>query len=242
MQATTTRLSTAIFDDLSPGARATAWDARLREAGLLQDVPPEATADSPPGALRAIQDALGVLRIAEAALVEAQEADPTRNLPLPDVFWGAIMVALLGVILFANALVAWLGSFAIWGGIAFAGAVALFTVIDRRRRAAEVAAQERRDEAAAALFSAVESLVARNFVATLPEGPLVSTPDLDRLRVLEAALALSDPSSPIVSRIRADILSAEARLDALLAAPKQGWQTAGLAIDVDAYEREVDAL
>lgn len=243
MRTPTTRLSTAIFNDLSPQTGARVWAEALREAGLLDDVPPSpGEAWSPAGALKAIQASLGELRIAEAALVEAQEADPLKNLPIPDAVWGLVMLALLGVILFANALVAWLGPAAVWGGLAFAGAVALFTVVDRRRRGAEQAAQQRRDAAADALWAHVEDLVTRNGVALVGERVLVSTPDLDQLRALEAALALSDPDAELLGRIRDQLAAAEAALEGLLAHPTAAWRAAGLEIDVDRYEREVDAL
>ena len=54
----TTRLSSAIFHDLSPKTGARAWAASLREAGLLEDVmPPPGTDWSPAGALKEIQGA-----------------------------------------------------------------------------------------------------------------------------------------------------------------------------------------
>ncbi|MFT4977896.1 MAG: hypothetical protein ACI8S6_003803 [Myxococcota bacterium] len=244
MNAPTIRLSGSILHDLTMSSRAPEWAAQLREVGLLQEPPPpDAGSDwSPAEGLRDIQTALGVLRVSEAALLEAQEADPLRNLPIPDAVWGLLMVALLGVILFANALVEWLGSGAIWGGLAFAGSVALFTVVDRRRRAAEVTAQERRDAAASRLHEAVSEVVSRNFVAELGEGRLVSTPDLDKLRVLEAALALSDPGTPLLKKIQKQLSKTEGKLTALLTRTPAGWGSTGLAIDVGAYERAVDAL
>jgi hypothetical protein len=188
------------------------------------------------------QDALGRLRIAEAALLEAQDASLARRYPVPDALWGLVMLALLGIILFANSLIAWLGPGAIWGGIAFASAVALFTVVDRRIRAAEIAAETLRQEAAEALLTALSQILDRNFVAATPDGRLVSTPDLDRLRNLEEALSLSDPDVALLGRIRGTILAVEGKLSTLLARPLDSWSDAGLQVDVAAYEREVDAL
>ena len=129
-----------------------------------------------------------------------------------------------------------------WTARAFAGAVAMFTVVDRRRRSAEIAAQEVRDDAAQDLISAVEAVANRNFVAVVPEGWLVNTPDLDRLRVLEESLALSDPDVPLLHRIQGTIRQTEADLQALLQRTDLAWSDAGLAIDVNRYEHEIDVL
>lgn len=243
MNTSTIHLNADLLQGVTLRTRAADWSERLQTTGLLLPRPNTMEqAWSPASGVAAIHDNLHALRIAEATLLDIQESSLVNRLPIPDAFWGVIMVALLGIILFANALVAWMGPMAVWGGIAFAMSVALFTVVDRRRQAAEVHAQSKRDAAAQALYNAISDIVERNFVAQLDGIRLINTPDLDRMRALEAALSISDPNVDLLQEIRATIAQTESQLAKLLSNPVNSWSNAGLAIDVRAYERAVDKL
>ncbi|MEL6347498.1 MAG: hypothetical protein AAFV53_30590 [Myxococcota bacterium] len=244
---TYTRLSQALLQQGSPDEPAAVWTERLQEVGLLT-WRPAAASDLAPSVwtpnqgICAVQESLSALRVAEVAVSDAREADPFNAIQVPDAIWWLIGGALLSLILFANQLVEVFGPNVVWAGIAFAAATAMYTVFDRRRRAAEIEAQQALDRARAAFFRAIHGLLSRNFVALHGDQLLVSTPDLDRLRTLEAALSLSDPDAQLLIEIRDHITVIEARIQALRSQPPVAWTDEGLSVDVAALEDAVDAL
>lgn len=226
------RLGPGLLSALSAEAPASAWADHLEAAGLrsLQVSPADAGAGTPAEGVAAVQAALAALRAAEAGAPVAAA--------LPDAVWLLAAAVLLGIILFAPVMVALLGPSAIWGGIAFAAAVAVSAVRDRHRRAGEGQPEAARRH----LRACLEALVARTFVATVDGVRLVSVPDLDAARALHAALALSDPEAPLLAALEAEILAVEARLEALRARPEAPWTDAGLRIDLARWTDAIDRL
>ena len=233
-------LDSSLTRDVPPGAPAMAWRARLSRVGLLRPVDLPDGGWSPQSGMADVQRALAELEAAEAALAEAQAKNPLAKVQLPPLLWGVVGAILIGILLFAEVAVAYLGPWAIWGGIGFAVVVAGWTVVERKL--VDPSLKPRLKAAQQALRAALDALVARDFVAVVGPDLLLSTPTLDRLRGMADALRSADPDALILTGMQAEIDVTQARLDGHLAAQTAPWTDAGLSPDIDRWQREIDAL
>ena len=217
-------------DLLAPVEHPQDWTTRLADVGLL------ATLDAPPDG-SPLAD-IAAVQVRHTQLLQAQAvAEQTHTIELPDVVWWLVGGALLGIILFAEVLVATLGPGAIVVGMGLAIGTALFTLYDRSRRRAD--AHVRHLEGL--LRDDLQVVLARNFVLRLQETTLVSTPDLDALVLLADATALTDPDTELAQRISAQIAQLQDRVESLIATPTD-WRAQGLSVDLARIQQQLDAL
>lgn len=217
-------------DLLEPVDRTQDWTERLAAVGLLAELSPPQD-DSPQADIASIQ-------AQHAQVLQAQEmAEQTHTIELPDVVWWLVGGALLGIILFAEVLVATLGPGAIVVGMALAIATALFTLYDRNRRRADAHVRYLEDQ----LRHRIQQLLERNFVIRAGAAILVSTPDLDALVVLADATAITDPDAALTERIRSQIAQLQERVEALIGSPGD-WRRQELSVDLAHIQQQLDAL
>jgi len=233
-------LDSSLTRDVPEGAPALAWRSRLSRVGLLRPVDAPTDGWSPQGVMVTVQGALTELEAAEAALAAAQAKNPLARVQLPPLLWGVVGAVLLGILLFAEVAVAYLGPWAIWGGIGFAVLVAGWTVVERRL--VDPSVKPRLRAAQASLRAAVDDLLAHDFVAVVGPDLLISTPGLDRLRGMADALQSADPDARLLLGMQAEIDQTQARLDAHLAAPTAPWTGDGLSPDIERWQKQIDAL
>ena len=117
----------------APTDPARVWQQWLDQRGLLLALgtQPDDPA-SPVGLVHRIQANLASLARAETALEDARKKNPLARIELPPLVWAVVGVLLLAIILAAEAVVALLGAWAIWAGLALSVAVATWTLLERK--------------------------------------------------------------------------------------------------------------
>lgn len=217
-------------DLLAPVERIQDWAARLTASGMLAEI-------SDPQDGSPLVD-IAAIQAQHEQLLQAQEmAEQTHTIELPDVVWWLVGGALLGIILFAEALIATFGPGAIVVGMALAIGTALFTLYDRNRRLADARVRHLEDQ----LRHRIQAVLERNFVIRLGEAVLVSTPDLDALVLLADATTITDPDAELTERITSQIAQLQDRVEALIGAPGD-WRRQDLSVDLEHIQQQLDAL
>lgn len=224
----------------SKTAPARAWRAWADHRGLSLALGAKpADADSPLALLHRIQEHLRALEVAEKALEAAKAKNPLARIELPPALWAIVGIILLTLILAAEAVVALLGPWAIWAGLALAVATATWTILERKL--VDPTTRLRVSQAQDALFAATTELEGRSFVARLDRRVVVHTPHLARLVALAEGLRAAEPDAPVLPALDAAVAEAQARLDALLQQPPKRWTADGLEVDVEQWVQQIDA-
>ena len=228
-------------DPSSPAATdpARVWQQWLDQRGLLLALgtQPDDPA-SPVGLVHRIQANLASLVRAETALEDARKKNPLARIELPPLVWAVVGVLLLAIILAAEAVVALLGAWAIWAGLALSVAVATWTLLERKLVDPQVRVRLR--QAQETLRSAVDELDARSFVARLDRRLLVHTPHLTQLQALAEGLRAAAAPSSVLPALEDEVARLQATLEQHLSDPPTRWTEAGLVVDVEDWQARVD--
>lgn len=223
----------------STSAPARVWRRWLDQRGLLLALGPTAANPASPVALiQRIQAHLSALEDAEDALEAARAKNPLARIELPPLVWAGVGVILLAFILAAEAVVALLGPWAIWAGLALSVAVATWTILERKLVDPQVRVRLR--QAQDTLDATVQELEQRSFVVRLDRRVLVHTPHLARLQALAEGLRAAEMPSPVLPALESEIAATQETLDRYLTDPPKRWTEDGLAVDAEAWQQRVD--